>query len=132
MKDRAIILFDGVCNFCNASVNFVLKRDQDDRFRFAPLQSDKGRQLQAAHGLEDGKTDSFVLITGGKAFTESTAALQVARRLGFPWNMLWAFMIVPPFIRNAVYRFIARRRYKWFGKKDQCMVPDESMRNKFL
>ena len=132
MKDRAIILFDGVCNFCNASVNFVLKRDQDDRFRFAPLQSDAGRQLLAAHSLDNGKTDSFVLIAGGKAFTESTAALHVARRLGFPWNMLWAFMLVPPFIRNAVYRLIARNRYKWFGKKDQCMVPGEGMRNKFL
>ncbi|RPE08256.1 thiol-disulfide oxidoreductase DCC family protein [Chitinophaga lutea] len=130
--ETATILFDGVCLFCNASVNFVLRRDRYDRFRFAPLQSPAGEQLLVKYGLNEKKMDSFVLIENDQAFTESTAVLRVARRLGFPWSLAWGLMIVPAFIRNGVYRWIARNRYKWFGKNDQCMVPDEKVRSKFL
>lgn len=132
MEEPAIILFDGVCQFCNASVNFVLRRDHHDRFRFSPLQSAAGEQLLSAHGLDKGETDSFVLIEGNKAYTRSSAVLRVAGRLGFPWKLLRVFLIVPAFIRDAVYNWIARNRYRWFGKKDQCMVPDEKVRRKFL
>ncbi|WP_298715046.1 thiol-disulfide oxidoreductase DCC family protein [Chitinophaga sp.] len=132
MQGKAVILFDGVCRFCNGSVNFVLRHDKSGRFRFAPLQSEPGQRLMAEHGIDREKTDSFVLIEGGKPYLKSTAALRVARGLGFPWNLLWAFMIVPAFIRNAVYDRIARNRYRWFGKMDACMVPDAEMRSKFL
>ncbi len=130
--ETATILFDGVCRFCNASVNFVLRRDHRDRFRFAPLQSPAGERLLVQYGLDGKKMDSFVLIEDGRVFTESTAVLRTARKLGFPWSLAWGWMIVPEFIRNAVYRWIARHRYQWFGKNDQCMVPDEKIRRKFL
>ncbi len=124
MDDRAVILFDGVCRFCNGSVNMVIRHDGKDRFRFAPLQSETGQSLLRQHGIDPANTDSFVLIAGQKAFVKSSAALRVARGLGFPWSLLWTFIIVPPFIRNAVYDWIARNRYRWFGKMDACMVPD--------
>jgi predicted DCC family thiol-disulfide oxidoreductase YuxK len=130
--EPATILFDGVCRFCNGSVNFVLRHDREDRFTLAPLQSDAGRRLLAAHGLNEGHTDSFVLVKGGKAYIKSTAALMVAGGLGFPWHLLKVFMIVPRFMRDALYDWVARNRYRWFGKNDQCMVPDEKVRRKFL
>lgn len=132
MEAKAVILFDGVCRFCNGSVNFVLRHDKSGRFRFAPLQSEAGQRLMAEHGIDLAKTDSFVLIEDGKPYLKSTAALRVARGLGFPWNLLWAFMIVPAVIRNAIYDWVARNRYRWFGKMDACMVPDADMRGKFL
>ncbi|WP_341836051.1 thiol-disulfide oxidoreductase DCC family protein [Chitinophaga pollutisoli] len=132
MEGKVVILFDGVCRFCNGSVNFVLRHDKAGRFRFAPLQSEAGQRLMAQHGIDRAKTDSFVLIRDGKPYLKSTAALRVARGLGFPWNLLWAFMIVPASIRNAIYDWIARNRYRWFGKMDACMVPDADMRGKFL
>ncbi|WP_423735167.1 thiol-disulfide oxidoreductase DCC family protein [Chitinophaga caseinilytica] len=132
MHDKAVILFDGVCRFCNGSVNFVIRHDRRDRFRFAPLQSEAGQSLLQAHGIDAGETDSFVLIRDGKSWVKSSAALRVARGLGFPWNLLWAFIIVPRFLRDAVYDWIARNRYRWFGKMDVCMVPDVRVRGKFL
>ncbi|MGE7776047.1 thiol-disulfide oxidoreductase DCC family protein [Chitinophaga sp. NPDC101104] len=132
MHDKAVILFDGVCRFCNGSVNFVIRHDRADRFRFAPLQSDAGQSLLQAHGIDARETDSFVLIRDGKSWVKSSAALRVARGLGFPWNLLWAFIIVPRFLRDAVYDWIARNRYRWFGKMDVCMVPDVRVRGKFL
>ncbi|RPD39704.1 thiol-disulfide oxidoreductase DCC family protein [Chitinophaga barathri] len=130
--EPAIILFDGVCNFCNASVNFVIRRDRRDRFRFAPLQSATGQDLQAQYQLDPTALSSFVLIDNGKAYTKSAAALRVAKQLGFPVNMLYAFIIIPRFLRDAAYDLIARNRYRWFGKKETCMVPDERVRRKFL
>ncbi len=129
---QAVILFDGVCNFCNATVNFVIRHDKRDRFRFAPLQSAAGRALQAEYGLNPDALNTFILVENGQAYERSTAALKVARGLGFPLNMLYVFIIVPRFLRDMVYNFVARRRYKWFGKKDACMVPDERTRRKFL
>ncbi|WP_346321073.1 thiol-disulfide oxidoreductase DCC family protein [Chitinophaga sp. YIM B06452] len=130
--EHAIILFDGVCNFCNASVNFVIRRDQHDRFRFAPLQSAVGQALQEQYQLDPNTLSTFILINNGKAYTKSTAALKVARRLGFPVNLGYAFIILPPFLRDAVYGLVAKNRYKWFGKKETCMVPDERVRRKFI
>lgn len=130
--EHAIILFDGVCNFCNASVNFVIRRDQHDRFRFAPLQSAVGQALQEQYQLDPNTLSTFILVDNGKVYTKSTAALKVARRLGFPVNLGYLFIILPPFLRNAVYDLVAKNRYKWFGKKETCMVPDERVRRKFI
>ncbi|MCB0503852.1 MAG: thiol-disulfide oxidoreductase DCC family protein, partial [Bacteroidetes bacterium] len=122
-----IILFDGVCNLCNASIQFIIKRDKKNLFKFASLQSDVGKSLLAQHHIDGTKMDSVVYIENGKAFTESTAAIRVAGYLGFPWNLLQVFLIVPSMIRNVVYQWIARNRYKWFGKQDSCMLPDASL-----
>lgn len=130
--EQAIILFDGVCNFCNASVNFVIRRDKHDRFHFAPLQSAVGQALQEQYGLDPAALDTFILVENGRAYGKSTAALKVARRLGFPVNMAYGLLIVPRFLRDLVYRLVAKNRYKWFGKQEACMVPDERVRRKFL
>lgn len=130
--EQAIILFDGVCNFCNASVNFVIRRDKHDRFRFAPLQSAVGQALQEQYQLDPAALDTFILVENGRVYGKSTAALKVACRLGFPVNMAYGLMIVPRFLRDAAYRLVAKNRYKWFGRQETCMVPDERVRQKFM
>jgi predicted DCC family thiol-disulfide oxidoreductase YuxK len=129
-----ILLFDGVCNLCNAVVRFVVARDRAGVFRFAALQSEVGARLLAEHGVEvpEGDPDSVVLIECGRAYVESTAALRAARYLAFPWFLLWPGLLVPRPIRDAIYRWIARNRYRWFGRRDQCMVPTPELRAKFL
>ncbi|SIN79494.1 thiol-disulfide oxidoreductase DCC family protein [Chitinophaga niabensis] len=126
-----IILFDGVCKFCNGSVNFVIRHDKHNRFKFAPLQSAAGQDLLQQHGLKN-NMDSFVLIDNDKAYTRSTAVLRVLRHLGFPYYLLYAGIVIPVGLRNLLYSWFAKNRYRWFGKKDQCMVPDEKVRKKFL
>ena len=127
-----IILFDGVCNLCNSSVQFTIKRDKNELLKFASLQSEVGEALLEKYNLKGDTIDSVVFIENGKAYTESTAAIKVARHLGFPWNLLQVFLIFPAALRNIVYQWIARNRYKWFGKKDSCMLPDASMQARFL
>jgi predicted DCC family thiol-disulfide oxidoreductase YuxK len=127
-----VILFDGVCNFCAWSVRFVIARDPRAVFRFAPLQSDAGRRLLRDHGLDEGAMDSFVLVEGSGAWRESDAALRVCRHLRGPWRMLAALRVFPRPLRDPVYRFIARNRYRWFGRADQCLVPTPSLRSRFL
>lgn len=127
-----IILFDGVCNLCNASVQFVIRHDRHNRFRFASLQSDYGQQLLRREGFSTEELTSFILVEGDKTYRRSTAALRVARQLPGGWSLLYAFIVVPPFIRNAVYDFIAANRYRWFGKQDACMVPTPELRAKFI
>jgi predicted DCC family thiol-disulfide oxidoreductase YuxK len=119
---NSIILFDGVCNFCNGAVNFVIRNDRKGRFKFAPLQSETGNQLRAEHNIGD-DVDSIVLIEDGEAYTLSTAALRIARGLDGIWKLAYALIIIPKSIRDRVYRVIANNRYRWFGKKDACMVP---------
>lgn len=129
----SIILFDGVCNLCNSLVRFVVKRDPPPgRFTFAALQSEAGQRLLREHGLATDDLNTFVLIENGRAFARSTAALRVARRLGLPWSLTWPLIIVPAPLRDAAYRFIARHRYRWFGKRDACMTPEDSARSRFL
>ncbi len=132
MEPKPIILFDGVCNLCNNSVQFVIKHDPSDKFMFAALQSARGQQLLQQYNLPTAGFDSFVLIQNEKVFLKSTAALQVAKQLSGPIKLLYGFIIVPAFIRNAVYAFVAKNRYKWFGKKDSCMIPSPSLQSKFL
>jgi predicted DCC family thiol-disulfide oxidoreductase YuxK len=127
-----IILFDGVCNFCNASVNFVTDRDYKDNFRFAALQSDAGLELQKKFGFDTNNLSTFILIEGDKYFTKTTAALRVAKKLKGFWKLSYVFIIIPPFIRNIAYNIIAKYRYKWFGKKETCRIPTPEERAKFL
>lgn len=129
--ERAIVLFDGVCNLCNASVNFIIDRDPNAYFRFASLQSEVGQQLRSRHGLPEA-FDSFVLVQAGKAYTRSGAAVRVARRLSGAWKLLHACIVIPPFVRNAVYDLVARNRYRWFGKEDSCRLPSPELQARFL
>lgn len=132
MNDHPIILFDGVCNLCNYSVQYVIKHDPDAVFQFAPLQGETGQQLLRQYGLSANDLNSFVLIRDNKAYTRSSAALTVTKQLTGLTKLLYGFIIVPPFIRNAVYSFIAKNRYKWFGKKDSCMIPIAGLKSRFL
>ena len=127
-----IVLFDGVCNLCNGSVQFLLKRDPEGRFRFAALQSDAGRRLMAEHGLAVDGLSSVVLIEGGRAWQESSAALRIARHLPGAWKLLRVFAAVPRPLRDAVYRWIARNRYRWFGKTETCWLPTPELKARFL
>ncbi len=126
-----VVLFDGICNYCNSMVNFAIKWNRKGNLRFAPLQSEWGIALKAKYRVTN-NVDSVVFIEGGRAYTESAAAFRICRQLAWPANMLYGFMVVPPFIRNAAYRWVARNRYKWFGKKDSCMVPTKEVKSRFL
>ena len=125
------ILFDGVCNFCNSAVNFIIKHDHEKIFRFAPLQSEFGEQMRAKFEIGD-DVDSIVLIEDDKAYLHSTAGLRVAKRLGGIWSLGYAFIIIPRPIRDWFYRLFAKYRYKLFGKKDVCMMPTPDVRERFL
>ena len=131
--EHSIIFFDGVCNLCTSSVKFVIKRDRRDFFRFATLQGDIAAQyLDGPDATEDSPPGSVILLQGGKVYKCSAAALRIARHLGFGWNLLYGFMIVPAFIRDFVYDQIAKRRYSIWGKEESCMVPTAELKAKFL
>lgn len=129
---KKIILFDGVCNLCNSAVTFIIKRDSNDSFRFASLQSDTGRTLLKKHAIDPILTDSIILIDNEKVSDKSSAALRIARELKGTIRVLYLFIILPKFIRDRIYDFIARNRYRWFGKKSSCMIPTTNLKNKFL
>jgi len=128
-SDHALVLFDGVCNLCSSSVQLIIKQDGKDYFRFASLQSDLGAALKRQHNIA---TDSIVLVEDGKVYTQSSAALRIARRLKGVYPLLYGFIVLPKFIRDAVYAWIARNRYKWFGKKDACWIPTPDLKKKFI
>lgn len=132
MKQQPVILFDGVCNFCNGAVNFVIKRDKKALIQFAPLQSEKGRMFSRQFGFSEEDMKTFLFIEDGKVYTKSTAALRVCRYLGALWPLCYGFMIVPKFIRDGIYNWIAKNRYKWFGKKETCMLPTPEVRTRFI
>ena len=125
-----MLLFYGVCNLCNASVRFIVERDPAGRFQFAPLQSAAARRLLAA--APQPVPDSLVLVENGRLFTRSTAALRVARGLRFPWPLTFVFVAVPRPLRDWAYDIVARHRYRWFGRRDVCMVPTTELRSRFL
>jgi predicted DCC family thiol-disulfide oxidoreductase YuxK len=129
-----IVLFDGVCNLCSASVQFMIARDPKAKLQFAAIQSDAGKKILREHGMPDfeGDPDSILLVDGDRIWDKSSAALRIVKVLRFPWFLAWPWIIVPRFIRDAVYRFVAKRRYKWFGKKDSCLVPTPELRARFL
>jgi len=130
----AIVLFDGVCNLCSGSVRFIVERDRDAYFRFASIQSEAGAELMREHGLAppEGDPTSIVVLDGGRTLQRSDAALAIAKHLKMPWKLLYAAVVVPRFLRDAVYDWIARNRYRVFGKKDVCMVPTPELRARFL
>jgi predicted DCC family thiol-disulfide oxidoreductase YuxK len=130
MAHEAVILFDGVCNLCNAWVQFVIRHDARGRFAFAPLQSERAAQLLS--GRNPGPVDSVVLVASEHVYVESTAALRIARRLDGPWSMGGALLLIPRPLRDAVYRLIARNRFRWFGRRDACMIPTDAIRSRFL
>ena len=130
--DTPLILFDGVCNLCHASIRFVADRDSKGRFRFAYLQSETGRALMAAHGLSGPELASVVLILNSRAYSKSTAALRIARLLDGAWPAMFAFIVLPRALRDAVYNFIGTRRYRWFGRKDACELPRENLRDRLI
>jgi predicted DCC family thiol-disulfide oxidoreductase YuxK len=129
---EAIVLFDGVCNLCSASVNFAIDRDPRGRIKFASLQSPLGQQLLTEHGLSTTDFDSMVLITGGRAYTRSSAGLRMLSKLRMPWPLVYPLLVVPAPLRNLVYRLIAHNRYRWFGRQEQCRVPTPELRERFL
>lgn len=125
-----LILFDGVCNFCDSSVNFIIKKDKKRMFRYCALEKPRGQLLVKKHRLEN--IDSIILIKDDKAYSKSTAILKIAKVLGGPIGLLYVFIIIPTPIRDFIYEFIAKHRYKWFGKKDQCMIPSIETRSLFI
>ncbi len=131
-KNTHIVLFDGICNLCNSAVTFIIQRDKNDIFKFAALQSDVGLQLADKHNIDTSKTDSIILIENDRSHTKSSAVLRVARHLSGAYPLLYGVMILPKFIRNWMYDIIADNRYKWFGKRDSCMVPTPELKEKFL
>lgn len=132
-QNKNLILFDGVCNLCDGAVQYVIKNDNKNLFLFAPLQSETGNNIIEKYHIDTQKIDSIILYIPEKGvFFKSTAALKMASYLSFPAKLWAIFLIVPNFIRNWVYDFIARNRYKWFGKKEECMIPTPELKSKFL
>jgi predicted DCC family thiol-disulfide oxidoreductase YuxK len=129
---KPVILFDGVCNFCNAGVQFIIKRDKKNLFLFASLQSEFGNNFLLKNAMKTTNYDTFILFKEGRIFTKSRAALEVARNLGGLWKLLYSFIVIPWFVRDFLYDLIAKNRYKLFGKKDQCMIPSKEQSEKFL
>ncbi len=130
-QSSLILLFDGVCHLCAGSVQWVLKRDRAGLFRFASLQSEVGQQLLKDLGIPE-TMDTVVVVVGDRAYVRSDAALEVVRRLGFPWSLLAVFRVVPRSIRDVVYDWIAHHRYRWFGRSETCWMPRAEWRERFL
>ena len=126
-----VVLFDGVCNFCNGAVNFIIRHDRRGKFKFAPLQSGIGQDLKAKHGIGD-DVDSIVLVEDERAFTHSTAGLRIAKGLGGVWSLAYVFIIVPAVIRDFFYKVFAKYRYRMFGRTEACMLPTADVRARFL
>ena len=130
--DHHIIIFDGVCNLCNGSVNFILARDPHEKFRFSPVQSAFSDELLSKHGLSGNGDDSFLLVKNGKAYLRSDAALEISKEMSGLWSLLGILRIVPRPLRDALYNLVARNRYKLFGKKELCMVPTPALMRRFI
>ncbi|ESU24821.1 hypothetical protein FEDK69T_03740 [Flavobacterium enshiense DK69] len=132
-KNKKIILFDGVCNLCDATVQKVIKQDKNDTFRFVSLQSDLGKEIVRYIGVDPTKTDSIILYEPGQAYhIKAEAAFEIAKTIGGIYSLLGLFTIFPNWLTNFGYDFVARNRYKWFGKKESCMIPTPEIKSKFL
>ncbi len=132
-KDKKIILFDGVCNLCNNAVTFIIEHDKKDVFRFASLQSEIGKKLVEERGMDPEELDSIILIDPGVAYYQkSTAALEISRELSGGYSLLKNFSFIPEGLRDGLYNFVANNRYKWYGKKESCMIPTPELKSKFL
>ena len=131
-ENKSIILFDGVCNLCNASVNFVIKHDKNEQFLFASFQSDAAKEIMLHFNLKNLNLDSIVLIEGYKIHEKSTAILRITRHLNSGFKLLYFFIIIPKSVRDWLYSFIAKNRYKFFGKRESCMIPSLELKNRFI
>ena len=129
---QKIVLFDGVCNLCSSSVQFILKHDKKNQFLFGSLQGHYGQEMLQKYQLPSSEFNSFMLIEEGNLYTKSTGALRMLKHIGGFWSLAYVFIIVPKFIRDAVYNLVARNRYKWFGKKNECWLPRPEWKAKFL
>ncbi len=132
MNNQPIILFDGICNFCNSAVNFTIKRNSKSNILFAPMQSEAGQRLLKQYNLPLTDMQSFIFIDQGTVYKQSTGALRVCRHLRGLWPLCYYFIIVPGFIRDGIYNWIAKNRYKWFGVRKQCMIPSPGVKARFL
>lgn len=131
-ENKSLILFDGVCNLCNSSVNFIIKHDPKELFLFASLQSDAAKEILLQLNEEKIKMDSILLIEEGEIFEKSSAALRISKKLNKGFKLLYIFIVLPKPIRNFVYDYIAKNRYKWYGKKDSCMIPTPELKQRFI
>lgn len=132
LKNKTILLFDGYCNLCHSSVQFVLKHEKKQELYFTSLQSKIGLEILKYYNIDTNSIDSLVLIEKNKAYTKSTAALKLTKHLKGLYSLGYIFIIIPAFVRNWVYDFIAKNRYKWYGKLDSCLIPDENLAKRFL
>jgi predicted DCC family thiol-disulfide oxidoreductase YuxK len=132
VNENPIVLFDGVCNFCNYWMNFAINRDRKKKLRFAPLQGETAKQLLPQYNINPTSPDSVIFIDNGRAYTKSSASLRICKYMDGGWKLFYGFIIIPKFIRDFFYKIIARKRYKWFGKKDECMVPTPELKERFL
>lgn len=130
--EQPVILFDGVCNLCNGSVLFIIQRDPKAKFRFGSLQSDFGKNQMRKFGLPETELNSVLLVKHGQLYQKSNAALEIAYQLSGGWPLLYGFKIVPRILRDWIYNWISRNRYKWFGKKDACMIPTPELKSRFV
>ncbi len=126
-----IILFDGECNFCDYSVQFIIKRDKKSLYKFTSIQSDIGQKILSNYNV-DNNINSFILIENNKCYFKSSAALRVCKNLSGAWKLLYILLVLPKKFRDFFYNIIAKNRYKWFGKKDSCMLPSPEIRKRFL
>ncbi len=131
-EGKLLVLFDGVCNLCNTFVLFLIDRDPQAKFVFAPLSSELGRSLLAKHKLEAPGFDSVVLVEGERAYSHSGAILRILSRLGGLWKLCWLGLVLPRFLRDWAYRSFAKQRYAWFGKSDMCRIPTPELRQRFV
>jgi predicted DCC family thiol-disulfide oxidoreductase YuxK len=129
---QSIVFFDGVCNLCNGTVQFLLKIDKHQRLQFGSLQGETAKRILPTYQISPEKLSSIIFIHQNKVYTESTAVLEIFRLIGGAWILLYIFIIIPAFIRNAFYKLIARYRYQWFGKRSSCRIPTPSERGRFL
>lgn len=131
MKTQPVIFFDGVCNLCNASVQFVIEHDQRNYFKFSALQGEYAAEILPQFKVNPGSLNSTLLLEEGKLYTKSSSALRVAKKLNGIWPLLYGFIIIPKFIRDWVYDIIAKNRYKWWGKQESCWIPTPELKDKF-
>jgi len=129
---QLVIIFDGVCNLCSGAVQFIIKHDTKEQFQFASLQSAFGQKVLTENNLSATDLSSFILVEDGRIYTKSTGALRVAKRLNAAWPLLYGFIIVPPFLRNGIYNWVAKNRYKWFGKQESCWLPTPALKSRFI
>ena len=132
LENKSIIFFDGVCNLCNNSVKFIIKRDKHKRFLYASLQSDAARDILLQFKIKNSNLDSIILLENGKFYQKSTAILKIAKQLNGLWKLNYGFLIIPKLMRDFIYDIIAKNRYKWFGKREFCMLPTGDMKLRFL